>query len=43
MLAARGVALDTVPLFLDPTIKALMPDPSSLTEMDKAARRIAAR
>jgi single-stranded-DNA-specific exonuclease len=41
MLAARGVALDGVPLFLDPTIKALMPDPSSLTDMDKAARRLA--
>ena len=41
MLASRGVPLDGVPLFLDPTIKALMPDPSSLTDMDKAARRIA--
>ena len=41
VLAARGVKLDDVPLFLDPTIKALMPDPSSLRDMDKAAARLA--
>jgi single-stranded-DNA-specific exonuclease len=41
VLAARGVGLDEVPVFLDPTIRALMPDPSSLTDMDKAARRLA--
>ncbi|AHB48476.1 single-stranded DNA exonuclease [Hyphomicrobium nitrativorans NL23] len=41
VLAARGVRLDEVPVFLDPTIRALMPDPSSLTDMDKAARRLA--
>ena len=41
VLAARGVGLDDVPVFLDPTIKVLMPDPSSLTDMDKAARRLA--
>lgn len=41
VLAARGVALDDVPVFLDPTIRALMPDPSTLTDMDKAARRLA--
>lgn len=41
VLAARGVKLDEVPVFLDPTIRALMPDPSSLTDMDKAARRLA--
>lgn len=41
VLAARGVGLDEVPVFLDPTIRALMPDPSTLTDMDKAARRLA--
>lgn len=41
VLAARNVALDQVELFLNPTIKALMPDPSTLKDMDVAARRIA--
>ncbi|MGQ0672558.1 MAG: single-stranded-DNA-specific exonuclease RecJ [Hyphomicrobium sp.] len=41
VLAARSVALDEVAIFLDPTVKALMPDPSRLVDMDKAARRIA--
>lgn len=41
MLAARGVGLGDVGTFLDPTIKALMPDPSVLVDMEKAASRIA--
>ena len=41
VLAARGVGLDEVPVALDPTIKALMPDPSSLRDMDKGAARLA--
>ncbi len=41
VLAARGIGLDEVPVVLDPTIKALMPDPSTLQDMDKAARRLA--
>ena len=41
VLAARGIDLDEVPVVLDPTIKALMPDPSTLQDMDKAARRLA--
>ncbi|MFM9942709.1 MAG: single-stranded-DNA-specific exonuclease RecJ [Hyphomicrobiaceae bacterium] len=41
ILAARGIAPDDVPVTLDPTIKALMPDPSTLQDMDKAAARIA--
>ena len=41
VLAARGVTPDTVPVFLDPTIKALMPDPSAFTAMDKATARLA--
>ena len=41
VLAARGVGLDDVATFLDPTLKALMPDPSLLRDMDKAAARLA--
>ena len=41
VLAARGVGLDDVAVFLDPSIKALMPDPSALRDMEKAAARIA--
>lgn len=41
VLAARGVGLDDVEIFLDPTIKALMPDPSVVRDMDIAAARLA--
>ncbi|MBI1650106.1 single-stranded-DNA-specific exonuclease RecJ [Hyphomicrobium sulfonivorans] len=41
MLAARGVAVDDVPVVLNPTLKALMPDPSTVRDMDAAAARIA--
>jgi single-stranded-DNA-specific exonuclease len=41
VLAARGVALEDVPVVLDPTIKALMPDPSVLRDMARAAARLA--
>jgi len=41
VLAARGVGLDEVAVALDPTVKALMPDPSTLRDMDKAAARVA--
>jgi single-stranded-DNA-specific exonuclease len=41
VLAARGVALDDVPVALDPTLKALMPDPSTLRDMDQGAARLA--
>ncbi|MBO0764685.1 MAG: single-stranded-DNA-specific exonuclease RecJ [Hyphomicrobiaceae bacterium] len=41
VLAARGVALHEVPVALDPSIKALMPDPSMLRDMDTAAVRVA--
>ena len=41
VLAARGVGLDDVGVFLDPTIKALLPDPSTLRDMDAAASRLA--
>jgi single-stranded-DNA-specific exonuclease len=40
-LAGRGIGIDAAPGFLDPTLKALTPDPSVLTDMDKASARIA--
>jgi single-stranded-DNA-specific exonuclease len=42
LLAARGIGIDLAEHYLEPTIKALMPDPSSLMDMDLAADRIAA-
>src|SRR5947209_1874648 len=41
VLAGRDVELDGVAEFLDPTVKRLMPDPDTLTDMPKAAARIA--
>jgi single-stranded-DNA-specific exonuclease len=41
VLAARGVMSENAEKFLDPTIRDLLPDPASLTDMDKAAARIA--
>jgi len=41
VLAARGVAPDDVPTILNPTLKALMPDPSTLRDMDEATGRLA--
>jgi single-stranded-DNA-specific exonuclease len=41
ILAGRGVEIDDVESFLDPTVRRLMPDPYSLTAMEPAARRIA--
>ena len=41
VLAARGIGIDEVPVILDPTIKALMPDPSVLAGMEVAAKRLA--
>ena len=41
MLASRLDPQEDVAIYLDPTIKNLMPDPSSLQDMDKAAARIA--
>jgi single-stranded-DNA-specific exonuclease len=36
-LASRGVAHDDGPHYLRPTLKALFPDPSAFTDMDRAA------
>ncbi|NBN62480.1 single-stranded-DNA-specific exonuclease RecJ [Microvirga tunisiensis] len=41
VMAGRDVGLDEAEGFLDPTLKALMPDPSSLVDMDRAVARIA--
>jgi single-stranded-DNA-specific exonuclease len=41
MLAARGIDIDGAGHFLDPTLRALLPDPSLLVDMDIAADRLA--
>jgi len=41
VLAGRGVTPEETERFLDPTIRAMLPDPASLTDMDRAAGRIA--
>jgi single-stranded-DNA-specific exonuclease len=41
VLAGRNVEIDAVEDFLDPTIRKLMPDPYTVTEMEAAAKRIA--
>lgn len=40
LLASRGVSLEAAQTFLEPTLKALFPDPSSFQDMDEAARVI---
>ncbi|ALV30156.1 single-stranded-DNA-specific exonuclease RecJ [Pannonibacter phragmitetus] len=41
VMAARDVVLEEAEAFLDPTLKGLMPDPSSLVHMDEAVARVA--
>ncbi|WP_024509737.1 single-stranded-DNA-specific exonuclease RecJ [Bradyrhizobium sp. ARR65] len=41
VLAGRDIDIDAVPDFLDPTIRKLMPDPFTVTQMEAAAKRIA--
>lgn len=41
VLAGRGVGADEALAHLDPSIKGLMPDPSTLTDLDVAVARIA--
>lgn len=41
VLAGRDVDIDAVADFLDPTIRKLMPDPFTVTQMEAAAKRIA--
>jgi single-stranded-DNA-specific exonuclease len=42
VIAGRGVRVADVPLFLEPTLRGLMPDPSTLRDMDRAVERLAA-
>ena len=39
VLAGRGVTADDAEAYLDPTVKSLMPDPDTLTDMPAAATR----
>ncbi len=41
VLAGRGVDVDAAGEFLDPSLRSLMPDPSTLIDMDAAAARLA--
>lgn len=41
ILAARGVSAETAPSYLSPTLRDLLPDPSTMVDMDKAAERLA--
>ena len=41
LLAVRGIDVEAACHFLDPTIRALLPDPSVLLDMDAAAERLA--
>jgi single-stranded-DNA-specific exonuclease len=41
VLAGRGIDADATARFLDPTIRDLLPDPASLTDMERAADRLA--
>jgi len=41
LLAARGIGLDDAAHFMEPTLRALLPDPSVLQDMDAAAARLA--
>jgi single-stranded-DNA-specific exonuclease len=42
IIAARGVSIETADEYLNPTIRGLMPDPSTLADMDKLAARLVA-
>lgn len=41
VLAARGVDIDGAVQFLTPSLRDMMPDPNALTDMEKAAERLA--
>lgn len=41
VLVGRGVAMDSAEDFLNPTLRTMLPDPSHLLDMDKAAARLA--
>ncbi|RYE75959.1 MAG: single-stranded-DNA-specific exonuclease RecJ, partial [Hyphomicrobiales bacterium] len=41
IVAGRGVGIEAAEIFLSPTIRDLMPDPSTVTDMDALAERLA--
>src|SRR5690606_11407330 len=41
VIAGRGIGIEEASTYLEPTIRNLMPDPSTLTAMDALAERIA--
>jgi single-stranded-DNA-specific exonuclease len=41
LLAGRGITLEQASDFLDPTLRAMLPDPSCIVDMDVAAARLA--
>ena len=41
LLAARGIGIDAAATFLEPTLRVLLPDPSTMAGMDVAADRLA--
>jgi single-stranded-DNA-specific exonuclease len=41
VLAGRGVAIEEVEAYLDPTVRRLLPDPDTLTDMAPAVARLA--
>ncbi|HEX7883801.1 MAG TPA: single-stranded-DNA-specific exonuclease RecJ, partial [Afipia sp.] len=41
IIAGRGIDIDAVDDFLDPTIRKLLPDPLTVTDMEAAAKRLA--
>jgi single-stranded-DNA-specific exonuclease len=41
LLAVNGIAAEAADAYMAPTLRGLMPDPSSLADMDRAARRLA--
>jgi single-stranded-DNA-specific exonuclease len=41
LLAARGVGVEAAADFLEPRLRAMLPDPSCLRDMDRAAERLA--
>jgi single-stranded-DNA-specific exonuclease len=42
LLSNRGVVLEDVPAFLEPTLRQLMPDPSHLKDLDQGVERVIA-
>lgn len=42
VLASRGIGLDQAPVFLNPTLRDLLPDPSHLLDMQAAVARLVA-